>query len=103
MLGELAGQGKKALVLGHSAGGLIGNNATKGQDNVIGMIYMAAFVIPRGKALLDLLRGKPLPWMEYKVSRTAIMRYHWPPSRKWRRNLDQRPKPSRLNPATARF
>ncbi|EGZ75871.1 alpha/beta-hydrolase [Neurospora tetrasperma FGSC 2509] len=72
VLGELAGQGKKALVLGHSAGGLIGSNATKGQDNVIGMIYMAAFVIPRGKALLDLLGGKPLPWMEYKASRSAI-------------------------------
>ncbi|KAK3493706.1 alpha/beta-hydrolase [Neurospora crassa] len=73
VLGELAGQGKKALVLGHSAGGLIGSNAIKGQDNVIGMIYMAAFVIPRGKALLDLLSGQPLPWMEYKASRSAIM------------------------------
>ncbi|EAA28807.1 alpha/beta-hydrolase [Neurospora crassa] len=69
VLGELARQGKTALLLGHSSGGLVGSNAIKGQDNVIGMIYLATFAIPHGKALLDMLGGKPLPWMEYKGDR----------------------------------
>lgn len=73
VLGELASQSKTALLLGHSSGGLVGSNAMKGQDNVVGMIYLAAFAIPHGKALLDMLGGKPLPWMEYKVRRAAIV------------------------------
>lgn len=68
VLQKIAGEGKKALVIGHSSGGLVGSNAIAGQDNVVGMIYLSAFMIPAGKALLDMLGGVPLPWMNIQVS-----------------------------------
>ncbi|KAK8035600.1 hypothetical protein PG993_010595 [Apiospora rasikravindrae] len=68
VLQKLAGEGKKALVVGHSSGGLVGSNAVAGQDNVVGLIYLSAFMIPKGKALLDMLGGNPLPWMDIQAS-----------------------------------
>ncbi|KAK8100061.1 uncharacterized protein PG998_008550 [Apiospora kogelbergensis] len=71
VLQKLAGEGKKALVLGHSSGGLVGSNAIAGQDNVVGIIYLSAFMIPSGKALLDMLGGNPLPWMDIQGDRVV--------------------------------
>ncbi|KAK8066780.1 hypothetical protein PG997_013527 [Apiospora hydei] len=71
VLQKLAGEGKKALVVGHSAGGLVGSNAVAGQDNVVGLIYLSAFMIPKGKALLDMLGGNPLPWMNVQGDRVV--------------------------------
>ncbi|KAK8040775.1 hypothetical protein PG994_013782 [Apiospora phragmitis] len=71
VLQKLAREGKKALVLGHSSGGLVGSNAIAEQGNVVGMIYLSAFMIPSGKALLDMLGGNPLPWMDIQGDRVV--------------------------------
>lgn len=69
-LTKLAGDGKKAMLLGHSSGGLVSSNAVVGFD-VAGIIYLSAFMIPSGKSLLDMLGGQPLPWMDVQVSISA--------------------------------
>ncbi|KAK8136089.1 hypothetical protein PG984_004029 [Apiospora sp. TS-2023a] len=71
VLQKIAGEGKKALVIGHSSGGLVGSNAIAGQDNVVGIIYLSGFMIPAGKALLDMLGGQPLPWMDIQGDRVV--------------------------------
>ncbi|KAH7010633.1 Alpha/beta hydrolase fold-1 [Microdochium trichocladiopsis] len=63
-LRSLANEGRKALVVAHSSGGLISSNAVAGQDNVVGLIYLAAFLVRKGESLMDLLGGQPLPWMD---------------------------------------
>ncbi|KAK7954191.1 hypothetical protein PG996_015077 [Apiospora saccharicola] len=71
VLQKIAGEGKNALVIGHSSGGLVGSNAIAGQDNVVGIIYLSGFMIPAGKALLDMLGGQPLPWMDVQGDRVV--------------------------------
>lgn len=72
VLARLQGEGKKALLLCHSSGGLVGSNSVEGFD-VAGVIYMSAFLIPKGKSLLEMLGGNPLPWMVIQVSSSAII------------------------------
>ncbi|KAH8651147.1 Alpha/beta hydrolase fold-1 [Xylariales sp. PMI_506] len=65
VLEELKQQGRRALIVGHSSGGLVASNAVVGfESDVDGIIFLSAFMIPKGKALLDLLGGQPLPWMQ---------------------------------------
>ena len=68
-LSSLAEQGKKALVLCHSSGGLVGSNAVPESSNVVGLLFLTAFMIPKGHAVLDMLGGQPLPWMDIQVAR----------------------------------
>lgn len=76
---ELVDAGKEVVLLTHSAGGVSGSGAVKGLDvktrketglsgGVIRIIYMAAFVVPKGSSLLVMLGGKPTPWMVKQVS-----------------------------------
>ncbi|KAH6651438.1 alpha/beta-hydrolase [Truncatella angustata] len=67
-LNQVCQDGKKAMVLAHSAGGLSGSNAIEGYD-VAGIIYLAAFVIPKGTSVLELVGGAPLPWMDVQDDR----------------------------------
>ncbi|ETS80713.1 hypothetical protein PFICI_08242 [Pestalotiopsis fici W106-1] len=62
-LREVRQSGKRALILAHSAGGVSGSMAIDGYD-VIGIIYLAAFVIPKDASILGLVGGEPLPWMD---------------------------------------
>ncbi|KAI6756004.1 hypothetical protein HG530_011740 [Fusarium avenaceum] len=73
-LERLADAGKKMVLVMHSYGGLVGANAVEGlgfkqrsqqgkDGGVIILVYLSAFVIPRGKSALDLLGGNYLPWM----------------------------------------
>jgi alpha-beta hydrolase superfamily lysophospholipase len=66
VLERLNKEGKKPLLLCHSSGGLVGSNAVSGYD-VTGLIYLAAFLIPKGNSLLAMLGGNPLPWMIVQV------------------------------------
>jgi alpha-beta hydrolase superfamily lysophospholipase len=66
VLTKVKEEGKKTLVLSHSSGGLSGSNAIEGFD-VTGIIYMSAFMIPKGKSVLEMLGGQPLPWMDLQV------------------------------------
>ena len=68
VLEQLTRDGKRAVLLGHSSGGLIASNAAKGFD-LDGIIYMTAFAVPKGKALMELMGGKPLDWMDVQVSK----------------------------------
>lgn len=77
-------EGRQIVVVCHSYGGLVGAGAVKGVEfvrraktpreedgkkgGVIMLVYMAAFVVPRGKSLKDMLGGEWLPWMRFDVS-----------------------------------
>lgn len=71
--------GREVVLLTHSAGGVSGGGAVKGLDvgtrreaglpgGVVRVIYMAAFMVPKGSSLLQMLGGKPAPWMVVEVS-----------------------------------
>lgn len=71
--------GREIVLLTHSAGGVSGGGAVKGLDaktrreaglpgGVTRVIYMAAFMVPKGSSLLEMLGGKPAPWMVVEVS-----------------------------------
>lgn len=75
----LAEAGREVVLLTHSAGGVSGGAAVKGLDararggagllgGVTRIIYMAAFMVPKGSSLLEMLGGKPAPWMVLEVS-----------------------------------
>lgn len=70
---------REVVLLTHSAGGVSGGGAVKGLDvrtrreaglrgGVVRVIYMAAFMVPKGSSLLQMLGGKPAPWMLVEVS-----------------------------------
>ncbi|KAI6081973.1 alpha/beta-hydrolase [Hypoxylon rubiginosum] len=61
--------GRKVVVLCHSSGGVSGSNAVAGCDNVSGVIYMAAFVPLKGKALTQAPNGPPQPWIDVQGDR----------------------------------
>lgn len=77
-LEPLVDAGKDVLLLTHSAGGVSGSAAVKGFDlktrksvglpgGVTRVVYMGAFMIPKGSSLMEMLGGKPLPWMIIEV------------------------------------
>lgn len=75
---KLAEEGKEIILLLHSYGGVVGSSAVENLDvasrakeakkgGVVKLVFMSAFVVPRGKSLLDMLGGQPLPWMSFEV------------------------------------
>ncbi|KUI59066.1 Pyrethroid hydrolase [Cytospora mali] len=71
---SLVDAGKEVVLLVHSAGGVSGSGGVRGLDvktrkkaglsgGVTRVIYMAAFMLPKGTCLLDMVGGEPLPWM----------------------------------------
>lgn len=78
VLEPLVDAGKEIVLLTHSAGGVSGSAAVQGLDvktrkeaglagGVARVIYMAAFMIPKGSSLMEMLGGQPLPWMVVEV------------------------------------
>lgn len=78
-LAPLVGAGKHVVLLTHSAGGVSGSAALRGLDvatrraaglagGVARIVYMAAFMVPKGSSLMQMLGGQPLPWMNLQVS-----------------------------------
>lgn len=72
-------QGKQVIVVVHSYGGLVGAEAVKGlgykqrkaegkTGGVTLLVYLSAFVTPKGMSILKMLGGQPLPWMNFQVS-----------------------------------
>ena len=45
---------------------------------VVLLVFMAAFVVPKGKTLKDMIGGEPLPWMMIQVSlgRRVAIAFH---------------------------
>ncbi|EHA57766.1 hypothetical protein MGG_13101 [Pyricularia oryzae 70-15] len=64
VLARLAEEKRDALLLCHSAGGLVASSAVEGVGNVAGVVYVTAFMVPRGRSLLDMMGGRPFDWME---------------------------------------
>ncbi|OJJ07534.1 hypothetical protein ASPVEDRAFT_46825 [Aspergillus versicolor CBS 583.65] len=77
ILRGLVDKGRQVVVVGHSYGGIVGGSAVEGlgyaqrskqglSGGVIMVVWLTAFVAPKGKSLLDLLGGSWLPWMQFK-------------------------------------
>ena len=78
ILREMADAGRQIVVVNHSYGGMVGSGAVEGlgfkqraeaglPGGVIMVVWMAAFVTPKGQTVLDQLGGDWLPWMIIKV------------------------------------
>ncbi|KAJ5112370.1 alpha/beta-hydrolase [Penicillium argentinense] len=77
VLQRLTKQGRQIVVVTHSYGGIVGAGAVEGlgytqraqaglPGGVIQVVWMAAFVTPKGKSVIDMLGGNWLPWMLLK-------------------------------------
>ncbi|CAG7995474.1 unnamed protein product [Penicillium salamii] len=77
ILREMADAGRQIVVVNHSYGGMVGSGAVEGlgfkqradaglPGGVIMVVWMAAFVTPKGQTVLDQLGGNWLPWMIIK-------------------------------------
>lgn len=66
-----------------SLGGVVGSCASQGfgfkqraserkKGGILEIIYLSAFALPKGKSLLDMLGGQPLPWMRIEVRRRVL-------------------------------
>jgi hypothetical protein len=78
VLRALADQGHQIIVVTHSYGGMVGAGAVEGLGyaqrskagqlgGVIMVVWLAAFVTPKGKSVIDMLGGNWLPWMLLSV------------------------------------
>ncbi|OOQ81529.1 hypothetical protein PEBR_42688 [Penicillium brasilianum] len=74
VLRALAERGRQIVVVTHSYGGMVGSGAVEGlgyaqrsnagqAGGVIMVVWLAAFVTPKGKSVIDMLGGNWLPWM----------------------------------------
>lgn len=74
----LVNQGRQVILVGHSYGGLVIAEAVKGlgykqrqtegkAGGVTLLVYLAAFVTPKGASILKMIGGQPLSWMNYNV------------------------------------
>ncbi|CZS99810.1 uncharacterized protein RCO7_01628 [Rhynchosporium graminicola] len=84
ILRKVLGKGKEVILLCHSYGGVVGSCAVEGYSSVERkregrrggvslLVYMSAFMIPRGRSLLDMLNGEPLPWMNVQGEKTVAV------------------------------
>ncbi|PBP19544.1 hypothetical protein BUE80_DR009765 [Diplocarpon rosae] len=84
VLTSLTDRGKEIILLGHSYGGAVISGATEGFDvatrsargqpgGVLLTAFMAAFVIPKGHSVLDLLGDNLLPWMILEASHALLL------------------------------
>lgn len=71
--------GRQIVLVNHSYGGMVGAGAVEGlgyaqrckaglPGGILMVVWMAAFVTPKGKTLMDMLGGKNAPWMVFNVS-----------------------------------
>ncbi|KKY31883.1 hypothetical protein UCDDA912_g08172 [Diaporthe ampelina] len=76
----LVDQGRQVILVGHSYGGLVICEASKGlgykqrkaegkEGGIVLLVFLAAFVVPKGLSLIKMLGGNPLPWMDFQGER----------------------------------
>ncbi|KAL8414243.1 hypothetical protein RB594_005463 [Gaeumannomyces avenae] len=81
-LDRLVAKGSDIVVYSHSYGGVVASNAVEGYDaktrasagnagGVVSVVYASAFLLPKGKSLLDMLGGQPMPWMVLEGDRVV--------------------------------
>ncbi|KAG4444259.1 hypothetical protein IFR05_000234 [Cadophora sp. M221] len=82
ILSKVLDERKEVVLLCHSYGGVVGSCAVEGysvverkkegkKGGVKLVVYMTAFMIPKGKSLLDMMGGQPLPWMDVQGEKTT--------------------------------
>ncbi|WYZ37011.1 hypothetical protein EsH8_II_000517 [Colletotrichum jinshuiense] len=70
---KAADDGQDIVLFMHSYGGIVGCEASCGLDKttrqkqgkpggIVRLVFCAAFLVPEGVSLVDMLQGKPLPW-----------------------------------------
>jgi len=59
------------VVCGHSYGGIVVTEAAAGAPNVVGLIYLCAFMLDVGQSLLSVV-GEPLPWWGLSDDRKVV-------------------------------
>lgn len=75
----LVNEGRQVILVGHSYGGFVISEASKGlgykqrkadgkEGGIVLLVYLAAFVLPKGQSVLKMIGGNPLPWMDVQVS-----------------------------------
>ncbi|GME47542.1 hypothetical protein GTA08_BOTSDO11688 [Neofusicoccum parvum] len=76
-------QGKDVVVLLHSYGGVVGSCASEGfgakqrakegkKGGILEIVYLSAFALPKGKSLVEMLGGQPLPWMKFEGPKVTV-------------------------------
>ncbi|KIX09789.1 uncharacterized protein Z518_00870 [Rhinocladiella mackenziei CBS 650.93] len=76
-------QGKDILLVVHSYGGVVGNEAVRGLDKasrekegkkggVSHIYFCCAFALPEDVSLMDALQGEPLPWFQISQNGTIV-------------------------------
>lgn len=60
----LAANPGPTLVVGHSYGGAVISEGTAGAENVTGLVYLCAFLLPVGMSLLDAVGHELPPWID---------------------------------------
>ncbi|KAJ5159299.1 uncharacterized protein N7500_008950 [Penicillium coprophilum] len=79
VLKHMVEAGHQVVLVNHSYGGMVGSAAVEGlgyaqrckaglSGGVLMVVWLAAFVTPKGKSLMDMLGGNLLPWMIVKSS-----------------------------------
>ncbi|KAK4249482.1 Alpha/beta hydrolase family-domain-containing protein [Corynascus novoguineensis] len=82
VVAPLADRGDDIVLLCHSSGGVVGSNAIEGYDiaarsaegkvgGVIRIVYLSAFVLPKGQSPLNIMGGDLLQWMEQQGDRVT--------------------------------
>ena len=61
--GALERIGEPAVVVGHSYGGIPISEGAAGAPNAAGLVYLCAFMLDVGEALLDALQHQVPPWL----------------------------------------
>lgn len=85
VLTEHCDSGKNVVVVAHSYGGLVSSGAVQGlgvqerkskgkTGGVSLIIYMTAFVVPKGQSLISASGGQLLPWIKTEVSSAISLR-----------------------------
>lgn len=83
VLKPLVDQGKDILLMLHSYGGIIGNEAIQGfakadrrkegkKGGVSHIYFCSAFALPAGQSLMDALNNEPLPWFQINDAQDTI-------------------------------
>lgn len=74
---KIADEGKEMIIAMHSYGGIPGTESAKGlvkadrekegkQGGIVGLVYLAAFLLPEGASLVSFLGGLP-DWIKFDV------------------------------------
>ncbi|KAJ9617091.1 hypothetical protein H2200_000812 [Cladophialophora chaetospira] len=83
VLKPLVDEGKDIVLVVHSYGGVIGNEAVQGfakserekegkKGGVSHIYFCCAFALPEGVSLMDALNGKDLPWWQFNDARDSV-------------------------------